>query len=250
MQDSWHWQHPYEDVWWIGSNSHERASRFGSKEEPSLGALETQSCKFSGADGGIKVSKGSMTILKGEQTKTLYKMIESIIIGDVSASTENDELQYFGACILDTCERGLWALHNKGASPGIKYCKLSLYKFCIMDRQRRVAFSTSQHMTKGLLDPIHTDAWGLLPATSIRDTRYYNTFIDDFSKRVWVCFFKQKSEVFQKFNEWKTIVENQKGQKVKVLRSDNGGEYTSAEFKAYLAGEGIKHQLSILGQSE
>jgi len=33
--------------------------------------------------------------------------------------------------------------------------------------------------------------------------------------------------------------------KAKVLRSDNGGEYTSKEFKDYLANRGIKHQLSI-----
>jgi len=32
---------------------------------------------------------------------------------------------------------------------------------------------------------------------------------------------------------------------MKVLRSDNRGEYTSIEFKAYLVGEGIEHQLSI-----
>ena len=32
---------------------------------------------------------------------------------------------------------------------------------------------------------------------------------------------------------------------MKVLRSDNGGEYTSMEFKAYLTGKGIEHQLSI-----
>jgi len=41
------------------------------------------------------------------------------------------------------------------------------------------------------------------------------------------------------------MVKNQTGQKVKVLRSDNGGEYTSKEFKDYLASKGIKHQLSI-----
>jgi len=46
------------------------------------------------------------------------------------------------------------------------------------------------------------------------------------------------------------MVKNQKGRKVKVLRSDNGGEYTSMEFKAYLPGKGIKHRLSISGQSE
>ena len=37
------------------------------------------------------------------------------------------------------------------------------------------------------------------------------------------------------------------GRKVKVLRSDNRGEYTSKEFKDYLASKGIKHQLSISG---
>ena len=41
------------------------------------------------------------------------------------------------------------------------------------------------------------------------------------------------------------MVENQKGRKVKVLRSDNGGEYTSMEFKAYIVGKDIKYQLSV-----
>ena len=46
------------------------------------------------------------------------------------------------------------------------------------------------------------------------------------------------------------MVENQKGRKVKVLRSDNGDKYTSMEFKAYLARKGIEHQLSIPGRPE
>ena len=50
-------------------------------------------------------------------------------------------------------------------------------------------------------------------------------------------FLKEKLEVFQKFKEWNTIVENQEGRKLNVLRSDNGGDYTSTEFKAYLIGE-------------
>ena len=40
------------------------------------------------------------------------------------------------------------------------------------------------------------------------------------------------------------MMENQKGQKVKTL-IDNGDEYTSMEFKAYLVGKAIEHQLSI-----
>ena len=57
-------------------------------------------------------------------------------------------------------------------------------------------------------------------------------------------FLKQKSDIFQKFNEWKVMMENQKEQKVKFLRSDNGGEYASSEFNEYLASG------CISGQSE
>ena len=64
----------------------------------SLGALEAQGCKFSDADGDIKVTKGSMTILKGKQTMNLYKMIESIIVGD--ASTESTPTEKEGTTRL------------------------------------------------------------------------------------------------------------------------------------------------------
>ena len=70
-----------------------------------------------------------------------------------------------------------------------------------MGRQRKVTFSTSQHKTKSLLDLIHTDVWEPSPVVLIRGARYYVTFIDDFSRKVWVYFLKQKSEVFQKFRE-------------------------------------------------
>ena len=46
------------------------------------------------------------------------------------------------------------------------------------------------------------------------------------------------------------MVENQTGRGGEVLRSDNGGENTSKEFKDYLKRKGIKHQLSIPGRSE
>ena len=55
----------------------------------SLGALKARGYKFSGADGGIKVTKGSMMILKGERTTNLYKMTGSVV-GDASTTTEED----------------------------------------------------------------------------------------------------------------------------------------------------------------
>ena len=57
----------------------------------SLGALEAREYKFSGADGGIKVTRGYMMILKGEWIVNLYKLIGSIIVGDALAATMKED---------------------------------------------------------------------------------------------------------------------------------------------------------------
>jgi len=96
-----------------------------------LRALEVQQCKFLGADGGIKVTKDSMMILKGERMVNLYKMIRSVIIGNASVTTEKDTTRLWHMRLGYMSERDIQALHNKGALPYIKYCELSLCKFCI-----------------------------------------------------------------------------------------------------------------------
>ena len=52
-------------------------------------------------------------------------------------------------------------------------------------------------------------------------------FIDDFSRRTWVHTMHTKDEDLKVFVKWIAMVENQVGKKIKKLRSDNGGEYTS-----------------------
>jgi len=56
---------------------------------------------------------------------------------------------------------------------------------------------------------------------------------------------KTKDEVFNRFQEFRAQVENQIGKKIKVLRSDNGGEYTSNEFKDFYKEAEIKRELTI-----
>ena len=108
-------------------------------------------------------------VLKGERTTNLYKVIGSMMIGDSFVATEKKDTSRLWHMRLGYMrERGLQTLHSKGALPGIKHCKLNLCKFYIMGRQSRVAFTTSVHKTKGLLDLIYTDVWGLSPVTSVR----------------------------------------------------------------------------------
>ena len=48
-------------------------------------------------------------------------------------------------------------------------------------------------------------------------------FIDDFSRKTWVYFMKNKDEVFNKFKEFKSLIENHTEKKIKTIQSDNGG---------------------------
>jgi hypothetical protein len=51
--------------------------------------------------------------------------------------------------------------------------------------------------------------------------------IDDYTRKTWVCFLKKKLEDFKCFKVFKELPENETDLKIKFLRLDNGGEFTS-----------------------
>jgi transposase InsO family protein len=55
---------------------------------------------------------------------------------------------------------------------------------------------------------------------------------------------KSKDEVFSKFKEFKALIENLSERKIKILRSDNGGEHTSKEFATFCKDVGTKRELA------
>ena len=86
---------------------------------------------------------------------------------------------------------------------------------------------------KHLLDLIHTDVCGPLNVSARGNYNYFLTFTDDFSRYGYVYLLRYKSEVFEKFKEFRTEVEKQTGLSIKTLRSDRGGEYLSTEILDY-----------------
>jgi transposase InsO family protein len=55
----------------------------------------------------------------------------------------------------------------------------------------------------------------------------------------------KKDQTFSNFCEFKALVEKESGKQVKALRSDNGGEYISNEFKDFYKKEGIRRELIL-----
>ena len=79
-----------------------------------------------------------------------------------------------------------------------------------------------------------------MPSISLSGYEYYVTFIDDYSRKTWIYFLKNMSEVFQKFKEFKSLIRNHLERIIKTLKSDNGGEYASKEFESFCKEDGIK----------
>ena len=89
---------------------------------------------------------------------------------------------------------------------------------------------------------MHTDVWGPSQVSSLSGSRYYVTFIDDATRTTWIYYILNKSDVFDTFKKWKALVENETGQRLNCLRSDNGGEYCSKEFYRYCSKNGIHRE--------
>lgn len=126
-----------------------------------------------------------------------------------------------------------------------KVTKLFFCQGCVEGKMNRKPFKSSSTRSTRKLELVHSDVCGPMQTESLGGQKYFLTFIDDYSRCCAVYFLKKKSEVFEKFKEFEADVTNQCGHGIGTLRTDNGGEYLSKEFQAYLISKGTSHELTI-----
>jgi transposase InsO family protein len=69
--------------------------------------------------------------------------------------------------------------------------------------------------------------------------------VDEYTRITVVFFLNKKLEAFESFKTYKEMVETETKLKIKLLGSDNGGEFTSKEFMEFYNKHGIKRQFSV-----
>lgn len=141
--------------------------------------------------------------------------------------------------------KGLKELEKQGVLGKDKIDELDFCEDCVFGKSTRHSFKHLTSKSIGILDYIHSDLWGPAQTSSLGGNNYFLSIIDDYSRRVWVYILKHKDQVFNKFKEWKTLVENQTGKKVKKLRTDNGLEFCNQQFNSYCANEGIARHKTV-----
>ncbi|PWA57377.1 copia-type polyprotein [Artemisia annua] len=116
---------------------------------------------------------------------------------------------------------------------------------CLLGKHARSSFpKEATSRAKEPLQLIHTDLCGPITPPSHGKNLYFMLLIDDFSRKTWVYFLKEKSQAFEAFKIFKAMVEKEKGLKIKSMRSDRGGEFLSKEFNKFCEDNGIRRFLT------
>ena len=126
--------------------------------------------------------------------------------------------------------------------PKLKKLENIMCKQCQRGKMTKSSFKRKTYTSNEVLELVHTDLCGPIEVQIYKGDKYIMLFVDDYSRMMTVMFLKQKSDAFQMFKWYLARVEKETGKRLKCLRSDRGGEFTSKEFEEFYNERGIKRQ--------
>ncbi|KAL2480186.1 Integrase catalytic domain-containing protein [Abeliophyllum distichum] len=154
-------------------------------------------------------------------------------------TTDNDKSDLWIKRLGHISDKGLKSLTNEGVFGKDKIEKLSFCEQYVIGKQNILPFKTGTHKSTSILEYLHADLWGPAPVNNFTGFKFYFLIVDNFSRKVWTFLLKSKSETFQIFKDWKTLIDNQTDKKIKVLRTDNGLEFCNFKFDSFYKVSGI-----------
>lgn len=214
----------------------------------SVGALSNKMFSFHcyGQYCEVRDSNGTLSAI-GSRLGNLFcmnfkvKMPVCNIAQDISLKLWHERLGHINIQTIKNTEKS-------AAVEGLQTAKLNsdfVCETCILAKQNcrpHVARKLQKSFKPG--EKIHSDVCGPTDVKSPNGTRYFLLFKDECSEFRTIYFLKEKTDVFTKFQEFEALVYRQTGNKIKVLRSDNGTEYLSNRFQNFLKEKGIIHEKS------
>lgn len=123
---------------------------------------------------------------------------------------------------------------------------IAICEECVQEKQHKGKFNKyAGCKIKCRLKVVCSDVCELMQVDSIGENRYFVTFIDDHSRKLWTYLIKKKDEVLEVFKKFKSMVERQNSYKIKVLKTDCGGEYVSNDLGKFCDQKGIVHEVVL-----
>ena len=191
----------------------------------------------------VVISKNDMYVGKGYLQDGLFKLnVMSLIDNKINSSVYLLELNNLWHARLGHVNyKSLKRMINMEILPKFE-CNKSKCQVCIESKYAKHSFSSVERSSEPL-DLIHTDICDMKSTPSRGGKKYFITFIDDSTRYCYVYLLISKDEATSAFKRFKNEVETQLNKKIKMIRSDRGGEYESP-FNEMCLEYGIIHQIT------
>ena len=129
--------------------------------------------------------------------------------------------------------------------PKFNFVKERPCNACQLGKQTRSSFkSKTANSIDKPLQLLHMDLFGPIPTTSLGGKRYSLVVVDDYTRFTWVFFLTSKDETSSELIKLFRLVMNEKGEKIKAIRSDHGREFDFSEMDQFCTDNGISHNFS------
>ena len=192
------------------------------------------------------LTKAGMYVGKGYLTEGLFKL--NVLVTNTMNNNKNTSIYIIDSFVLwharlgHVNNRSIYRMVNLNLLPKFDVNIHNKCEICTESKFARQSFKSVQERSNELLSLIHSDLCDFKAIPSRGGKNYFITFIDDCNKYCYVYLLHSKDEALNSFKTYKAEVENQLEKKIKVIRSDRGGEYESAAFSDFCAQYGIVHQ--------
>ena len=210
----------------------------------SSGQLDDGGYTSTFGDNSWKITKGSLVVARGMKSGTLYMLHVTTVKDHVICVAEQPSVSLWHRRLGHMSKYAMKELSRSGYLPGFNFSDFSICEHCLYGKQTQTPHKKGSSRKAEPLQLVHSNVCGPMPMASMGGALYFVTFIDDFSRKVWVYSIRRKDQVLSIFQRFVALVETQTGKKVKCLRSDNGGEYVSKAFQDFCDTKGIKRELT------
>ena len=194
------------------------------------------------------LSKNGMYVGKGYMSNGLFKMNVMTVVPPIKNINKKST---FSAYMLESSNvwhgrlghvnyNTLRKLINMECLPNFKIDPNHKCEICLESKLTRTSFQSIERSSEPL-ELIHLDICDLKFFQMQGGMKYFLTLIDDCTRYCYVYLLRSKDEALEMFQHFKNEVENQLDRKIKVIRSDRGGEY-EAPFGDFCSQHGIIHQ--------
>nr|GEV03841.1 hypothetical protein [Tanacetum cinerariifolium] len=137
-----------------------------------------------------------------------------------------------------------WSTRSKRTDERLVRCSKKKRRVC-PGKETQIPFpEQAVFLAQKPLELVHADLCGPITPINVGGSKYFLLLVDDFCRWSWVYMLTEKFEAFDAFKWYTKMVEQSSCYKIKTLRTNQGGEFTSKDFAKFCEKNGIARHLT------